>query len=253
MNDCVWRCGWCSNERWYKEQPQWCEYCGRAGQWTLIEEPLTADQMLQEQADKPAHEFWRCGYCSETLFFGRLTSPEWCASCGCAGQKWEPVEDADQTVICDTEGNQWIDDQAKKVIKDTMKKPQPTAVTWVYRDPVGQLVPIAVADMKTSHLRNWIQYQRRQVRVRECMPTMPTTMADVMIRSTMITAPAIYFEAKERGLNVATLSDELVPIQYPPELHASPEAIKPPPKKRRRSQPIKLRAVGERRITLDED
>lgn len=81
-------------------------------------------------------------------------------------------------------------------------EPEPDAETWVARDKdTGEARPILVSDMADSHLWRWVRYFRRKWRTNGFQGT--NEQLDLAIQAAMITAPAIYARAKERGvLNV---------------------------------------------------
>lgn len=75
---------------------------------------------------------------------------------------------------------------------------EPTATTWIAKKPDGTREAIKVTDMTDQHLWRWVQYFRRKWRDQGTPGT--DAQLDAQICSAIITAPAIYAEAKKRGL-----------------------------------------------------
>lgn len=82
--------------------------------------------------------------------------------------------------------------------------PKATVDTWVARDQDGTPRLVKVVDMEDGHILRWIQYFRRKWRNGGMLGT--DAQIDAVIRTSIVTAPAIYAEAKKRGV----LIDEYV-------------------------------------------
>jgi hypothetical protein len=83
---------------------------------------------------------------------------------------------------------------------------RPTATTWVMKDPDAEtgMRQIRVEDMSDTHVWSWIKYFRKKWREKVVDGTAPyakltEAAIDAHIRASMITAPAIYAEAKKRN------------------------------------------------------
>ena len=117
-----------------------------------------------------------------------------------------------------------------------MKKPklQSTATTWVAMNRYGQYEAVLVSAMSDAHLFRWIRYFRKKFRKEGCIGS--DAVVDAVIRSSIITAPAIFAEAAKRG------------VYTPPQAAATSPSQRPAVQKAERSA-----VPGERRIELDED
>lgn len=80
--------------------------------------------------------------------------------------------------------------------------PKSTETTWVSRDPDGYPKVVKVVDMENSHIQRWIAYFRRKFREIPGEPVMTDDQVDAKIAQSIVTAPAIFEEAKRRGLYV---------------------------------------------------
>lgn len=86
----------------------------------------------------------------------------------------------------------------------TAPRPAPTADTWVSKDPDGSLRSIRVSHMEDGHVVRWIRYFREKYR-RLLLDRRGLTLSsihtlDAVVRASIITGPAIYDAARERGL-----------------------------------------------------
>lgn len=111
----------------------------------------------------------------------------------------------------------------------------PTLTTWVTKDVYGQPRRIPVSEMTDSHLWRWVRFFRKKFRDERRFRGSDADL-DAMIQSEIITAPAIYREAKKRGvIDVLGVKAEYV-------------VESPDPVLQKESKPL-----GHRRIDLEDD
>lgn len=82
--------------------------------------------------------------------------------------------------------------------------PAPTATVWVSKEQTGEWRAVRVVDMDTMHLQRWIAYFRKKYRESGASGT--DAEVDALIRKGMVTAPAIFAEAKKRGVYFETVT-----------------------------------------------
>ncbi|MDO8795381.1 MAG: hypothetical protein Q7J25_12250 [Vicinamibacterales bacterium] len=186
------------------------------------------------------------------------------AVCDTCGQSWvlfwKPANTVERCPACQAKNRR----QRLRVKKQRLKKkpapaqtsvtvaappkytgpmPNPTVDTWVSKDPDGRPRLVKVVDMEDSHLLRWIQYFRRKFRNGGKQGS--DAQIDLFIRQSIVTAPAIYAEAKKRGVIIDYVvgvdwgKGPSVTVVHPAPLAKSltPEPPKPKP--------------GTRLITMD--
>lgn len=128
---------------------------------------------------------------------------------------------------------------------------KPTATTWVFRKPDGSMQRIRVVDMEDQHLWRWIRYFRRKWR--ESGFKGSDAVLDAIIKTQMVTAPAIYQEAKKRG--VINLPDPPIPISPAQAVAAAAKLVqhKGPVEQQRSLELDAPPEPGSRLITLEDD
>ena len=122
----------------------------------------------------------------------------------------------------------------------------PTETMWVMRGQNGLMEEIAVTAMTDHHIYRWIRYFRRKLRDEGWRGETHTDAdLDIIIKATMVTAPAIYAEAEKRGMFPGSMLHAKVPGMFP-----GSTPMPPTTSKTRQTEEVPL---GTRRITLDED
>lgn len=126
-------------------------------------------------------------------------------------------------------------------------KLKPDATTWVARDQEGGMVAIKVADMESTHIVRWIRLFRQKMRERAGNADLMDHQLDRLLQISMVTAPAIFGEAKKRGLYAGSIAAYQGPMVM--QSMQSPLPLPPP------VAPVKPVEVkpGHRRIRLDDD
>jgi hypothetical protein len=111
------------------------------------------------------------------------------------------------------------------------------------KGPDGEMQAIKVADMTDAHLFRWIRYFRKKWR--DEGRTGSDADLDVLIRVSIVTAPAIYAEAAKRGVYAIPPVPTASPFPEP----VAPVPVVPAPAGRT----VTALVPGARRIDLNEE
>lgn len=146
---------------------------------------------------------------------------------------------------------------------DQPPKLTPDATTWVMRDSSGKMIAVKVTKMSDSHLHRWVLYFRRKFRDGGFAGN--DADLDELIQQSIVTAAAIFREAKQRGCcpKQYSAAKALAHLQLPqktywlPTVPGSTHSIEssdsPTASKADTLKRDVVATPGIRRITLDED
>jgi len=92
--------------------------------------------------------------------------------------------------------------------------PRADATTWVAKNEDGAMVAVKVVDMASDHLYRWVRYFRKKFRDEGFEGT--DEQLDAVIKTRMVTAPAIFAEVEKRGIWLGKPGTHTVTVPFPP-------------------------------------